>query len=47
MKDDKILKEATKEVESWPEWLQANAALLFEEEQERQRKLKYKRSHAS
>jgi hypothetical protein len=35
----KLLKEASKEVESWPNWLQKNAELLFEEEQEKQRKL--------
>jgi len=35
----KLLKEASQEVESWPNWLQKNAELLFEEEQEKQRKL--------
>lgn len=36
----KLLKEATHEVESWPKWMQKNADLLFEEEQEKQRKAK-------
>lgn len=34
----KLLKEASQEVESWPGWLKMNAELLFEEEQEKQRK---------
>lgn len=35
----KFLKEASQEVESWPKWIQKNADLLFEEEQEKQRKI--------
>lgn len=38
----KLLREASQEVESWPGWLQKNAELLFEEEQEKQRKTKDK-----
>jgi hypothetical protein len=34
----KLLKAASQEVESWPDWLQNNAGLIFEEEQEKQRK---------
>ena len=33
----KLLKEASKEVDSWPGWLKKNAELLFEDEQEKQR----------
>lgn len=32
----KLLKEASQEVESWPKWIQKNADLLFEEEQEKE-----------
>ena len=42
MNEWKLLKEASQEVESWPSWLQKNAELLFEEEQEKQRKTKEK-----
>lgn len=42
LNDWKILKEASQEVESWPKWMQQNADLLFEEEQEKQRKAKDK-----
>lgn len=38
MSEWKLLKEASQEVKSWPNWLQKNAELLFEEEQEKQRK---------
>lgn len=38
--DESILEDAKKEVASWPKWLQLNAMLLFEEEQEKQRVLK-------
>ena len=36
--DSKVLKEASQEVESWPKWMQKNADLLFEEEQENTKK---------
>ena len=35
-----VLKKASLEVSKWPKWLQLNASLLFEEEQERQKKLR-------
>ncbi len=38
MTDEELLKAASLEVASWPKWLQLNADLLFEEEQEKQRK---------